>query len=534
MAAITFDTNFRENLNRSFTILNSIVKADSADNVTTLLIGADLVSAINGNFSKSNTEAPSAIKNVFIGMTGSQLLSYINDNFTAKAASVSETLSAVGSLLNINPDVLAIYDAFDTSTITKDGSNVVTKWKDKLGSGRDLDGSCTWSATNGMTFNGVNEYLKGVFVAAQPFMVYILLRQKTWTEGKIIFDGNIAGYCQLSQHGGTENNYICASAGVSSNISAGLSLNSWGVVRSLFNGANSFLKIDDIVEINGDACGPDFGDFGSRDPNGFTLGANVALTQFTNIDVQAIILTKAVQSTTDEENINKWFKSEYMSKYRFNSGKVIIGWDGDVMPDIYAGHQILHQNGLKDTLFLCGRGGGGTYNQTMWDTVAAMAANGTDIQAHGYDHAMFNTLTEQQLIDNLAAMDAVITTQQGYPLPMHTAYPYGYNNALAREVVSRYKLTARGVRETQLTGNVINKFDLPGIALGATTNNPAILQKIKDQIDYAIANKTILILYCHGVGGTGLNAATMTAIAQYIVASGIENITHAELAALLV
>lgn len=188
---------------------------------------------------------------------------------------------------------------------------------------------------------------------------------------------------------------------------------------------------------------------------------------------------------------------------------------------------------------MCGHGGGGTYNEAMWGIVDAMVADGTEIQEHGYDHEMFNTLDEAGLIANIENMDTVLHTEQGYPLPTQLAYPYGYNDALAREVVSRYKETARGVREVQVHGKIINKYDLPGIALGTYTNTQAGLNKLSYQIQKAAENKTAVILYCHGVdeisGGT--NAAGLTALCEivksYMDLGQIDSINHSQLAALL-
>jgi len=533
---ITLNATFITDLNRCFGIVNNYVTADAPDTVTDELIGSDLVDAINGNFTKLDDVAPSVNKQMFIGMTGAQLQSYINDNFTTKATVLNTTDPQIRALLNINQNVMGIYNAFDLTTITKDESDIVSRWNDQLGSGHDfITGNCLWSVTDGMKFNAIDQYLKTAqwVIALQPFMVYMLVRQNSWTSGKCIFNGYTASTCGVKQYADIEGCFIRAGAGSDSNLNYGLGLEEWGVIRVLYDGANSFLKVNDSVPINGTSAGPTYWDCGAHEPLGFCIGAFSNGTNPSKIDVQGIIICKATQSEADEEAINTYFKNEYMSKYRFDSGKLVFGWDGDLMNYIWTGHSILHEYGIKDTLFMCGHGGGGLYNAAMWNIVATMVANGTEIQEHGYDHPRFTELTEQQLIDNLAAMDNVLNTEQGYDLPMHVAYPYGSSNNLVRSTVATYKNTGRGIREVQLLGTTTQKYDLPGIGIGL--NTPEGIQLIKDQVDYAIANKTAFILYCHGIDEItgGPNAATLTTIAQYIQASGIEIINHSELYALL-
>ena len=436
-------------------------------------------------------------------------------------------------------NTIAWYDAFDLSTITKNASDTVSRWNDKLGSGNDfVSGSCLWDTDRGMTFNGITQYLKtAVLDIDQPLMIYAVIRQRTWSEGKFIFDGNTIYSSTLYQTGGIENNFIRARAGAASAVNNALGMDSWSVVRLLFNGANSFLKIDDNVVINVTSQGPTTGDFGALSCNGFTIAAPGNLTPGynANIDVQTLILCNEVHSSTNEEVINSYLKDNYMSKYRFDRGKMLIGWDGDY-DDILLGHDLMVANGFtKGTAYLCTEGmvETGPNGNLTWDEIAIMVGEGMEVQDHGYTHPKFNELTEQELIDNLAAMAANITAH-GYPPPKHLAYPYGYSDSLAREVVSRTLQTGRGVREVQLLGTVTDKYDLPAIGLGNLTSTPAGVQLIKDQIDYAVKNRTALILYCHGVDpDSGQSPEAFVEILQYAVASGIEFINMSELYSLL-
>lgn len=352
---MNLDTNFLSNINRSFKALNILVESDAADSITTAMLGQDLIDAISVNFNKSVIEAPASITSLTIGMTGAQVLAVLNNNFTAKGQSVYSTKPEVLSILNNIQSIWGFYDAYDLTTITKDESEVVTKWEDILGSGNDfITGNCTWNVSNGMTFDAVSEFLKTDLNESliQPLMIFMFVRQKTWTEGNVIFDGFTNNTAKLLQSGGVENNLIRVNAGIMSDALTSLSLEEWSVVRLLFNGANSFIKINDDININGTDITIS-GDFGANNALGFTIGsAATGISAFSDIDVQGIMLCTAVLSATDEENINKHFKNKYLSKYSFDRGKVVFGWDGDVISYIKTGHDILHSYGIKDTL-LC-------------------------------------------------------------------------------------------------------------------------------------------------------------------------------------
>ncbi|MBU1777968.1 MAG: hypothetical protein KJ899_15185, partial [Gammaproteobacteria bacterium] len=73
------------------------------------------------------------------------------------------------------------YDPSDLTTITKNGSDIVSRVNDKLGNGRDLvTGSALWTA-NTLLFDGITEYLQsGTFVWEQPCMIYAIINQVTW------------------------------------------------------------------------------------------------------------------------------------------------------------------------------------------------------------------------------------------------------------------------------------------------------------------------------------------------------------------
>lgn len=97
---ITLDTTFLTKINRNFFDLDGFATTVSPDQITNTLIGSDLINAINGNFTKFDSHIPSVNKQLFIGMNGTQLLSYINDNFTAKSNALKNEVQESSTFFN--------------------------------------------------------------------------------------------------------------------------------------------------------------------------------------------------------------------------------------------------------------------------------------------------------------------------------------------------------------------------------------------------------------------------------------------------
>jgi hypothetical protein len=78
-------------------------------------------------------------------------------------------------------NTVAWYDSQDLTTITKDGSNRVSKWADKLLSTRDLlqavDPDKPISAGDGLLFDGIDHYMKtavALFTGANARSIYVV------------------------------------------------------------------------------------------------------------------------------------------------------------------------------------------------------------------------------------------------------------------------------------------------------------------------------------------------------------------------
>ncbi len=198
-----------------------------------------------------------------------------------------------------------VYNALQT--ITKDGSELVLDWEDKLGSGRDLeqaDGGKqpTWSAT-GITFDGVDNYMKvtGGFAYTQPEIIYIVYRLISYTNDRYVFDGGTDNTGVIINQAPSPNSK--AFAGAFSGANANLVVGSFGIIRVLFNGASSSYQIDETAAVTGN--------FGASDMGGFTLASKSDGTSPGNIQVKEIILRNTADDAATQAIIYNYLATKY-------------------------------------------------------------------------------------------------------------------------------------------------------------------------------------------------------------------------------
>jgi len=197
-------------------------------------------------------------------------------------------------------NTVAWYDSTDLSTITKDGSNIVSRVNDKLKSGHDLvEGACSLGEY-GFTFNGINQYMKALtFPLVQPTVIYLVLRDIGHT-GRIV-DGNTNAGGLVAFGAGT---YITATSAGATLSEYGLT--KWSIIRATFNAANSLIKINEIKTITG------AGNAGTRSMNGITFSRyNEGNTAFGSFAFKEAIFRKSADSEIDQAIIYNYLKKKY-------------------------------------------------------------------------------------------------------------------------------------------------------------------------------------------------------------------------------
>jgi len=238
---------------------------------------------------------------------GQQVLTYGGKVLTDGTNVLTYTASYLTILEDGN--TVAWYIADDLTTITKDGANLVSRWNDYLGSGHDLlqagadNLKPLWSAT-GIYFTSAafTQFMKTApFTLNQPTIVYIVFKQIDWTDNYYIFDGNATRSMSLRQDIATPDWRI--SAGVSG-FETGIPLNTFRVVRILYNGAASGYSIDESALT--------VKDYGNVNAGGFELGSRGGGTQVgANIEIKEIILRKIADPAADQLIIYDYLKDKY-------------------------------------------------------------------------------------------------------------------------------------------------------------------------------------------------------------------------------
>jgi hypothetical protein len=203
---------------------------------------------------------------------------------------------------------VAWYDSSDLTTITKDGSDFVSRWADKLGSGRDLlqaTGSKQpkWYVTDGVLFDGVDDFMKtAAFTWNQPETLYLVINQKAGFNSRYAFDGFTINKGILSTLQGQP--IINIYAGSWSSPNSNLAINTFGIVRILFYGGTSKLVVNNTTPIVGNT--------GLNNMGGFTLGsAGNGTTYFANIQVKEVILRNVADNADDEKAIYNMLALKY-------------------------------------------------------------------------------------------------------------------------------------------------------------------------------------------------------------------------------
>jgi uncharacterized protein (TIGR02145 family) len=151
------------------------------------------------------------------------------------------TQQKIATILNRN-NPIGYFNAFNQSTITKDGSNVVSEWRDQLGSAHKFNaGGCTWDATKGMTFTAaLSQYLAMTFGAVtSPFYVFIAVKEKAFTSADVFK----AGAFELAQ--GVAHNLYLSTAQTIYTVDA--IQDKTQILRCFLNGESSKLAIDSQV-----------------------------------------------------------------------------------------------------------------------------------------------------------------------------------------------------------------------------------------------------------------------------------------------
>jgi len=206
-------------------------------------------------------------------------------------------------------NTVAWYDSTDLNTITKDGNDYVSLWKDKLNSGHDLiqnigTSQPKWISNDGVLFDA--DFMKTTpFIFNQPEMFYIVLKiNHLGTASNTIIDGNSITERGILWIWTTYSPiYYILYAGTVSGSEIPFSIGEFKILRVLFNSTNSIIKSMETVS---NTLNPGTGNIG-----GIRVGSNILNADFGYMTIKEIIARKVADNTTDETNIYNYLKTKY-------------------------------------------------------------------------------------------------------------------------------------------------------------------------------------------------------------------------------
>lgn len=184
-------------------------------------------------------------------------------------------------------------------------TSLVSQWDDQSGNGRHLKQGTdtnkpTVQADGSILFDGADNYLAcDAFTLNQPTTVYVLGKQVTWTANDRFFDGNTANSMTLFQRTGSPNLAIFSGTTLGNN--GNLALDTYGVISSVFNGANSRLQINNGTPVSGDA--------GSSNAGGFYLGALATPANFGNVQIKEVLIFSVAHDATQRAAIVRYLST---------------------------------------------------------------------------------------------------------------------------------------------------------------------------------------------------------------------------------
>jgi len=202
-------------------------------------------------------------------------------------------------------ETIAWYDFTELSTLTIDGSNRISRWNDKLGSGHDLLATTTARPTLGLTgisFDGISNYMKtSAFTYNQPEMMYFVIKVFAGNSNRALGDGNTSASALIYQIG-----YILDTptpyAGVELKANE-IMIGSYHILRVLFNGVISTIQHNLLAKKTGNT--------GAGNAGGITVGAWGSNDKFGTFEVKEIIYRNVADNNAAQTAIYNYLRIKY-------------------------------------------------------------------------------------------------------------------------------------------------------------------------------------------------------------------------------
>jgi peptidoglycan/xylan/chitin deacetylase (PgdA/CDA1 family) len=177
--------------------------------------------------------------------------------------------------------------------------------------------------------------------------------------------------------------------------------------------------------------------------------------------------------------------------------------------------------------FACPTGLIGTTGYCTWDNAATLVDLGAEIIGHGHMHRNLTTLTEEEVITEIATSKAILEAH-GYNINNVMVYPGGGNNALVRRIARNY---FRGAISGGAAGNTlpntppVNQYQLRNVSV---TDPLRTLVECQALIDSADNDNVWLIFASHGQYFNENTRTIIEGIYDYADSKGVEIVSVGE------
>jgi hypothetical protein len=250
-------------------------------------------------------------------------VSTLNGTITDNIATVDGT--AVANVATVNgttwpsflPTDIASLEIWVRSDlgITKDGGDAVATWADQSGNGNDFNhvtNKPTWvdSQINGeavVKFDGTNDEMQTASITLnRPMHFFVVLEHNSWVSEDAVMGGRATPSWRLFQFGSSPD--LISNGGAGSTASAGLALNTFGMIHGLVNSTTeNWLALNDGAETANTA---NIGTY--NHPGGIRLGAGyTTASQFGACEIAELAVFSAEVTGSDLTDMLAYFSDRY-------------------------------------------------------------------------------------------------------------------------------------------------------------------------------------------------------------------------------
>lgn len=218
---------------------------------------------------------------------------------------------------------------------------------------------------------------------------------------------------------------------------------------------------------------------------------------------------------------------------------IAITFDDGYKTDFEVAFPILQSRGLTATSFIRTDRTDVHERAMTWRQLHELKNAGWGIECHTHDHVHLADLSDQEIHEQMQLVNQAFL-DNGFPKPRHHAYPFGSGSTDSRvqNIVMQYRKTARMTNNP--SHNIFNEYDninfkaLQARASDIYDGNTDLITQRKEEIDLAIENKGIYILYSHEMKYEGAVeyeslVEYWTEVIDYAIDKNMEFVTMEEL-----